>query len=594
MTKISYLLGTVLLVGCVASTQSAKNIVATPSPKVVEATPVQKTAPEVQMPHQKESDRPVDIAPLVSNYLAARLSESEGRIADAAFFYDRAEVADPENKELKEKAFSLQLALGNMEEAIRLAKEMITKQDPAPISYILLGADSLKEGELAESKRYFNLAKSISPMLVQFHVIQAYLDQADGKPVAEIVADIKKLPPMEGLTAVRHYHLGRLYEKADMLEKAQREYEFSLETDPGSSFTVLALERVYHKTEQQEKIPHVFAAFMKDNPDNVMLSLSQVRHEKGEAYTLNEPNLDQDIAGVVFELSTLMSAQRLHLAASQLIHTTRMLDAGNDFYTFYKGMLEEQIGAYETAVQTYDSIDKNKNSWLGGQIRIADIYSRQKEGKKAIDLVESLMKGHKSPILGRILAEMYYSKEDYTKAIEIYDSILDTQAQKEVENDQDFLMYFARGTAYERIQDYKKAEEDLKRSIALQPNNPTALNYLGYMWLERDQHIDEAFNLIGKALLMRPGDAAILDSMGWVLYKKGEFEKAALYLEKAAEKQPNDPTINMHLGDVYEQLKRYEEAHLHWKRALILSPETQKDVDHIRAKLNKVSAKLKK
>ena len=595
MTKISYLMGTLLLVGCVSSIQNlALNKEQKPE-STVSTTPEEPKTVEIIHAPQKVSERPVDVAPLVSNYLAAKFSEHEGRVADAAFFYDRAEVADPENKNLKEKAFSLQLALGNMEEAIRLSKEMITKKDPAPISYILLGADALNHNQLDDAKRYFEQAKSISPMLLQFHVVQAYIDLEEGKNIDEVMAKIKKLPPMEGLTAVRHYHMGRLYEKAGKLDMAQREYEFSLETDAGSSFTVMALERLYHKTNQPEKIQHAYDMFLKSSPDNVMLNLSEKRLKENAPYEKAEPTLQQDVSGLVFELSTLMSAQKLNLAAAQLIHTSLLLDENNDFYIFYKGMLEEQNGAYETAIQTYNSISKDQNTWLGGQIRISDIYNNQGKKEKAIQLIESLQKENKQPILNRILAEMYYADENYAKAIELYDSIL-SQEPEDVSKagTSDFWMYFARGTAYERLKQYDKAEEDLMKSLTLQPNNPTALNYLGYMWLERDQHLDEAFSLIGKALVMRPNDAAILDSMGWVLYKKGEYSKAAIYLERAAEKLPDDATISMHLGDVYEKLNRLEEAYLNWQRALKLEPETQEDVKHIQEKLNKVSAKLKK
>lgn len=591
-------MGTLLLVGCVSSIQNFTTSL-TQEPNATEnPTPPAQQPPKVQvvqLPVAKTASRPVDVAPLVSNYLAAKLSEHEGRIADAAFFYDRAETSDPENKSLKEKAFSLQLALGNMEEAIRLSKEMITKKDPAPISYILLGADALKENNLEESKRYFEQAKSISPKLLQFHVVQAYIDLETGKNIDEVMAKIKKLPPMEGLTAVRHYHMGRLYEKAGKLDLAQREYEFSLETDAGSSFTVMALERLYNKTKQPEKIEHAYNMFLQSSPDNVMLNISHQQFKEGVPYKQPEPTLQQDISGLIFELSTLMSAQKLNLAAAQLINTSIMLDEENDFYLFYKGMLEEQSGAYETAIQTYNSIPENKNTRLGGQIRISEIYNNQGKEKEAVKLLEQLQQKYNQPILTRILAEMYYGQENYAEAIKLYDTILNQETKEGLKGGKaDFWMYFARGSAYERLKQYDKAEKDLVKSITLQPNNATVLNYLGYMWLERDQHIDEAFKLIGRALVIRPNDAAILDSMGWVLYKKGEYAKAALYLERAAEMLPDDATISMHLGDVYEKLNRLDEAYLNWQRALKLEPETPEDVRHIQEKLNKVSAKLKK
>lgn len=583
--KIAIALSVVLLLSCVSNSQDSKVVKKQPDDivKTVEIPMVEEGS--------FEDGRPVDIAPLVSNYLAARLSEREGRIADAAFFYDRAEAADPQNKELKEHAFILQLALGNMEESIRLARELVGEEDAMPMGYILLGADALIAGELDEAKRSFKRAQKISPALLQFHVLAAYIDLEQGKPADVVVAKLKELPVAAGLSAVRHYHFARLLEKAGRLDEAKVEYEFALEADSRSSFTILALERIYEKMGAPEKTKAMFKAFFKANPENVMLLKSAQRIKAELPYEAVSVTLAQDAASVVFEIATLMSSQKLHIAADQVLNISLLLDPHNAFTFFYKGITQEQAGAYEEAIDTYSAIPVDAYTWLGGQIRMADIYTKQSKPETAIAFVEGLAKDHDNVIIQRILAELYYNNGRYEKAIKLYDHLF--SLKEDEPSKKDFWMYFARGTAYERLARFEEAEKDLKESIRIMPNNATALNYLGYMWIERDNHIDEAFQLIGRALLIKPKDASILDSMGWVLYKKAEFEKSLVYLKRAAKYRPDDATINMHLGDVYEKLERFEEAHKHWQRALLLKPETQKDTLHVKMKLNEVSAKLK-
>lgn len=538
-----------------------------------------------------DENRPVDIAPLVSNYLAARVSENEGRVADAAFFYDRAEAADPQNKELKAHAFMWQLALGNMEESIRLANELVEKEDIAPIAFILLTADSLLSDDLENAKRYLKSAKAISPELLQFHILEAYIDLEQGISIETVLSKIAKLPKVKGLGAIRHYHMGRLLEKSNKLNEAQVEYEKALKIDDRSSFVILALERVYEKNKQPEKALEMFSNFLEKNPDNIMLLKSAKRSIAKLPYIEKEISITEDTAGVVFEIATLMSSQKLNVAAGQVINIAEMLDPKNSFVSFYKGVMQEQVGDYVGAIKTYNTILEGTYAWVGGQVRIADIYSKQKHFKKAISFTEALVKKHNDVIIQRILAELYYNTGDYVKAIKYYDSLLALNNAKA--KGKEFWIYFARGTAYERLNMFKKAESDLREAISIAPNHAMALNYLGYMWVEHDKNLDEAFVLIGRALQIKPRDAAILDSMGWVLYKKGNFDESLLFLKRAVEYSPEDATIHMHIGDVYEKLGVLNKARTHWKLALSLKPETPKDLLRLKTKVNAVSSKLK-
>ncbi|MEK7266153.1 MAG: tetratricopeptide repeat protein, partial [Pseudomonadota bacterium] len=99
-----------------------------------------------------------------------------------------------------------------------------------------------------------------------------------------------------------------------------------------------------------------------------------------------------------------------------------------------------------------------------------------------------------------------------------------------------------------------------------------ALNYLGYSWVERGINLDEAFKLIEKAAALRPQSGAIIDSLGWAHYQRGDYKEALPHLENAAALEPADPTVTEHLGDVYWRLGREVEARFQWTRALELEP----------------------
>ena len=110
------------------------------------------------------------------------------------------------------------------------------------------------------------------------------------------------------------------------------------------------------------------------------------------------------------------------------------------------------------------------------------------------------------------------------------------------------------------------------------------LNYLGYSWIDRGEHLDQGMKMIEKAVELRPDDGYIVDSLGWAHYRMGDYEAAVEKLEKAVELVPEDPTINDHLGDAYWRTGRLVEARYQWRRALQFGPQ-ESEVKPIEAKL---------
>ncbi|MFZ4597022.1 MAG: tetratricopeptide repeat protein [Terrimicrobiaceae bacterium] len=138
----------------------------------------------------------------------------------------------------------------------------------------------------------------------------------------------------------------------------------------------------------------------------------------------------------------------------------------------------------------------------------------------------------------------------------------------------DAEFYFTYGVAAEKAGRIAKAAQIFLKSIELDPERSAkACNYLGYMWADRNENLDEAEKLIRRALAFEPNNGAYLDSLGWVLFRKGRFEEALTELLRstAALEQP-DPVVLDHLGDTYEKLGRIAEAVLYWQKALQIDP----------------------
>jgi tetratricopeptide (TPR) repeat protein len=135
--------------------------------------------------------------------------------------------------------------------------------------------------------------------------------------------------------------------------------------------------------------------------------------------------------------------------------------------------------------------------------------------------------------------------------------------------------YFEFGMAAEQAGLYERAAELFKKAIDIDPANAArACNYLGYMWVERNENLTEAEDLIRRALEAEPNNGAYLDSLGWLHYRRGQYAQALVLLLRASELLPEpDSVVYEHIADTYRALGRLPEALLYWQKALVLDPE---------------------
>ncbi len=163
------------------------------------------------------------------------------------------------------------------------------------------------------------------------------------------------------------------------------------------------------------------------------------------------------------------------------------------------------------------------------------------------------------------IANFYKNSKNYEKAIEYYSQIiLSLDDQSELRAD----LFYRRGGSYERLGDYKKADEDLLNSLNINPNDAYVLNYLAYSWLERDYKIDQAMEMLKRAYESKSNDPYIIDSIGWAYYLIDDYNEAEKYLKRAVELMPEDPIVNDHYGDILWKLNRKIQARYFWNNVL--------------------------
>ncbi|HML06813.1 MAG TPA: tetratricopeptide repeat protein, partial [Xanthobacteraceae bacterium] len=244
--------------------------------------------------------------------------------------------------------------------------------------------------------------------------------------------------------------------------------------------------------------------------------------------------------------------------------------------------LYESLKKPDLAIKIYDRIAPSSPLHRNAEIQIAadlDQLDRSDEAKKRIEhLIAEYPKDTEALMaLGNILR----GRKEFGACADAYGKAIDTVANPEPGN---WVIFYFRGICYERDKQWPKAEADLKKALALKPDQPLVLNYLGYSWIDQGVHMDEGMDMIRRAVEQRPDDGYIVDSLGWAYYRVGNYEEAVKNLERAVELQPGDPTINDHLGDAYWRVGRTLEARFQWSHAKDLNPEKE-DLPKIEEKL---------
>ena len=228
--------------------------------------------------------------------------------------------------------------------------------------------------------------------------------------------------------------------------------------------------------------------------------------------------------------------------------------------------------------------EKNESYYWYGLKQQANIISDKEGEKKAFEFIKNKFNKINNPNikLKYDLANFAKNSKLYEISIKYYSEIL-----KELDNQSNLYakILYRRGGSYERIGNYKKADDDLLNSLNINSNDPYVMNYLGYSWLERNINIKEAFILLEKANKKKKDDPYITDSIGWAYYLTGNFNKAEKFLRKAVLLMPDDPIVNDHYGDILWKLNRKIEARYFWKSVLKLE-ETEAEMR------NKIKQKL--
>jgi tetratricopeptide (TPR) repeat protein len=237
---------------------------------------------------------------------------------------------------------------------------------------------------------------------------------------------------------------------------------------------------------------------------------------------------------------------------------------------FVAGVLEE-LDQYKLALNVYEKVGAEDPKYYTTQISKARAMRRSQRVDDGIDVLNDLAAAYPDvPVAHATLGDFLSRQDRYDEALSAYNAAI---SMYEAQNNVRWQLYYARGIIHERLKIWPNADQDFRSALALNPDQASVLNYLGYSLIERGEKLDEAMEMITKAVEIEPNSGYIVDSLGWGKFRLGQYEEAVPDLERAAELMATDPIVNDHLGDAYWAVGRKNEARFQWRRALSFNPE---------------------
>ncbi len=528
---------------------------------------------------------PVVTAPksALGSYLAARHAQVQHDYGDAARFLDNALAGDSGNYDLVRRAFLLRLSEGRIGDAVPLAQKIVDIDGRSGLAGFLLLEQDLKAGKYDQVVTQAMAMPREGGQRFSVPLVLAWAEAARGHPAPALQA-LDGIGGVNGLQPLRDLHAALIDDYSDRVDDASAAYDKLVSGTQASTWRVIELAgNFYERHGRAADARKLYERSAQQAGLGDVTELAIARVDKGVVPPKLIASPDDGVAEGLFDLAGLLN--QTDTAEIALVYARLALDLAPHFALaqLLVGEIRDGEGRQADALALYRAVDPaSPFSWMA-RLRAAlelDALSRTDEAVSALKAMAAERPQTAEPLVE--LGDLLRGHKRFAEAVTAYDGAL---ARTPTPKAGDWRLFYSRGVALERVNQWPRAEADLKRALELQPEQPLVLNYLGYSWIDKGENLQDALGMIQRAVRLRPNDGYIVDSLGWAYFRLGDYDKATVFLERAIELLPEDPTINDHLGDAYWRSGRLAEARYQWHRALQFEPEAD-EVQGLEGKLN--------
>jgi tetratricopeptide (TPR) repeat protein len=507
----------------------------------------------------------------LGDFLAGNFALESGLLAEAATYFERALAKDPDNPDLRRQLFLLNLASGRYEAALDQGAALVAEDASVAEAQLLLSLDEVRDGRFGDAHRRLVAMpdEGIAGLTVPFIDAWVLFGEERRGTLDEALA---RLGQGEALGPLNGYHKAMMLDLSGRLDEATPALADAMpEGGPAPMRMLQAYASMLARQGRQGEAIEIIRQQLAERGEQPVLADLVATLERGGS---PEPPFADAAGGMADAL--LGIAEALHQEQGNrmaVVYARLALFARPELAEgalLIGDMMADQEN-YDAAIEAYQAVAPESPLWYLAELRHARALHDMERHDDAFALLEQLAAAEPDRIDALVqLGDLLRHDERYGDSEAAYSRAIERIGEPRREH---WTLFYARGIAYERTKKWPQAETDFLHALELEPEQPFVLNYLGYSWVDMGMHLDRAKGMLYRAVELRPDDGFIVDSLGWVHYRLGEYDLAVEQLERAVELEPGDPVINDHLGDAYWRVGRQREARYQWRRALSLEPE---------------------
>ena len=393
-------------------------------------------------------------------------------------------------------------------------------------------------------------------------IIQTDIGSKDAQKTLSFLAPSLELVEQQNQVALA---LAKLSRQAGQFEQAQHYARRAYQDLPDNTSAMLEYADTQTKSDIQKAIATI-EAFIAKHPQDIeahlglakayakaklgQKSLNEIRFvEKAQP---NNPGVIFTLAGIADNIGQRAETQRLLEKFEKLAQNQKGYESKLPQTYLALGISAYRQKQYDQAIEKFQKIAKDSDLYIQAKLLEAHCLAATEQGKTAIKLLGKLDAGKRQFEVLETQAKIADQLKQYKESYRYLKKALAMKPD-------DAALLYRTAIAAEKLGRIQEAEKWLEQGIEQYPEKPDFYNALGYLWTDKNKNLDKAKRLLDKALRMAPNDAAILDSMGWLLFKKKNFVEAEKYLLKASTKS-SDKEILLHLAELYHAQGKTEKT----------------------------------
>jgi tetratricopeptide (TPR) repeat protein len=503
------------------------------------------------------------------SYLAGQQAITELRTHDAAQFFHDASTADWNNPLILGRAFIAFAADGQVDAAADAAKRALELEADNDLAKLVVATEAFKQRRYDAAIADLDKLDPSTFEGVTGAILKAWAIVGDNR-IDDAFGSLDANAD-GGLEEFLVFHRAIMADVAGRQDDAIKYITEAHDADPYTADVVEAYARILGDAGQYDKATAAIAAFEAQGLASPIITEVKAALASKQRPGLYAASVQEGAAEMFHSVGVAFAREGTSEISLVLLRLGAYLDPRNDTIQLVIGQLYDTADQHELANAIYDAIPAGSPMKPMAVVRVADNLDAMGDRPEAIRRLSNIVTTNPDDIDAiSVLGDLLRSDMQYDKAAATYSKALAITGGKAPA---DWRFYYVRGIAFERADQFPRAEKDFLTALDLNPNQPQVLNYLGYSWVDKGMNLNKALGMIKKAVQASPNDGYIIDSLGWAYYRLGRYADAVVQLEQAATLRPNDPEINDHLGDAYWRVGRKLEAKFQWNVAYAMDTD---------------------